>query len=309
MSDHFENVFVASICLDAANCEDPSDVPDLFLSEYLSSSLSFNDEGDVLCDVWLDGEPDDVAIKNAAKNAGFHVKQFSVRKENSSFEDNLNESYHQGDDDRAEVLLNHLCITRCADEAQAAPQPEAGKKEILLHTPLAFGDGFHPTSLMCMQMIEALYDEGTSIQHALDVGSGSGILSLGLAALWSDVSICATDIEAHAVQTTKDNWVRNGFNPDHLQVYQDGTLEAEALIKAVRERPFDLVVANILKGPLEALAPRIRALGNAPGALILLSGLLEEQKDDVVQCYQALGYTLKKQKAQHGWACLLLELQ
>ncbi|HET6593044.1 MAG TPA: 50S ribosomal protein L11 methyltransferase [Xanthomonadales bacterium] len=149
------------------------------------------------------------------------------------------------------------------------PAPE--NIEILLDPGLAFGTGTHPTTAMCLQWLDA---QDLSGKRVVDYGCGSGILAIA-SALLGAAEIIAVDNDPQALEATAANAARNavgeqihGRSPE-----QFATLDA------------DVVLANILAGPLVELAPVLSGCA-APGARIILSGLLEEQLDRVAAAYR-----------------------
>lgn len=150
------------------------------------------------------------------------------------------------------------------------PPPDPDAVNLLLDPGLAFGTGTHPTTRLCLEWLDAHPPVDRAV---VDYGCGSGVLAIA-AALLGAASVRATDIDLQALAATRDNAVRNGVNarlravlPEHLD-----------------DTPADLVVANILAGPLAMLAPRLAALAH-PGGDIVLAGVLEEQYSDVRRAY------------------------
>ncbi len=166
------------------------------------------------------------------------------------------------------------------------PDPDA--VNILLDPGLAFGTGTHPTTSLCLRHLQKLQPAG---KHLIDYGCGSGLLAiagllLGARQAWG------IDTDPQAVQASHDNARRNDITEQQFQVGLPGMALPQA----------ELVVANILAGPLQQLAPVIGELP-LPGGELLLSGILEEQVDDLVASYQPwLALTIAEQ--QEGWVVL-----
>jgi ribosomal protein L11 methyltransferase len=135
---------------------------------------------------------------------------------------------------------------------------------------LAFGTGTHPTTALCLEWLDGAALEG---QHIIDYGCGSGVL--GIAALKLGAGhVLALDIDAQALIATRDNAMRNGVaGRITVQLVADAALE-----------PADVVLANILAGPLEQLAPTLAALVRT-GGRVVLSGILREQAAAVAHRY------------------------
>ena len=156
---------------------------------------------------------------------------------------------------------------------------------------MAFGTGLHPTTAMCMERVVAL----SPIDSLLDVGTGTGILSLGAAALGAG-SCVATDIDGPSVVQAIDNAKANGL-ADRISFAQDGEVAVEGV--------FSVVVANILAEPLIRLADRISARV-APGGRLILSGLLAAQGEAVEAAYMATGLVAADRTTRGEWINLEL---
>ncbi|MFQ1635080.1 50S ribosomal protein L11 methyltransferase [Aeromonas veronii] len=149
------------------------------------------------------------------------------------------------------------------------PNPEA--VNVMLDPGLAFGTGTHPTTALCLQWLDGLDLTGKTV---VDFGCGSGIL--GIAALKLGAArVIGIDIDPQAIQASRDNAARNGV-ADQIELYlpADQPQDVEA----------DVVVANILAGPLRELAPLIAGHGKA-GSLMALSGVLESQAPELETIY------------------------
>jgi ribosomal protein L11 methyltransferase len=162
----------------------------------------------------------------------------------------------------------------------------------------AFGTGHHGTTKGCLQALDRLYEAGLAPRRILDLGTGSGLLAIAAAKLWPDSDILATDIDPESVEETAVNAARN--DTAFEAVTADGFDH-----KAFEGRSFDLILANILAGPLIELAPDIAAVLE-PGGKVVLSGLLEEQADGVSEAYVAQGMTLQVSELVDGWGVLVL---
>ncbi|MFM5871588.1 50S ribosomal protein L11 methyltransferase [Aeromonas veronii] len=149
------------------------------------------------------------------------------------------------------------------------PNPDA--VNVMLDPGLAFGTGTHPTTALCLQWLDGLDLTGKTV---VDFGCGSGIL--GIAALKLGAArVIGIDIDPQAIQASRDNAARNGV-VDQIELYlpADQPQDVEA----------DVVVANILAGPLRELAPLIAGHGKT-GSLMALSGVLESQAPELETIY------------------------
>ncbi len=165
---------------------------------------------------------------------------------------------------------------------------------------LAFGTGHHETTALCLATLSDLAKR-RRYRNVLDLGCGTGLLAIGAAKLWRR-RVLATDIDPVAIEVTADNARANGIAPLVQAATADGLTHP-----AVRGRaPFDLIVANILAGPLTFLAPAIaRAL--AKGGTLVLSGLLAGQENLVVSFYRPHGLILRARHRDGPWSALVLE--
>ena len=182
---------------------------------------------------------------------------------------------------------------------ETAPVPE-GLTPMKIDAAQAFGTGHHETTTGCLEAIEALLTERTPMRM-IDIGTGTGVLAIALAKRLEAV-ILATDIDPIAVTTTIDNAVENGVGEQIDAIEATGLDHDEITARA----PYDLVVANILAGPLTELAPGVGSI-TQPGGTAILSGILNTQADGVIAAYQAAGFALKDHLKRKDWTTLVLE--
>jgi len=171
---------------------------------------------------------------------------------------------------------------------------------IKIEAGLAFGTGHHETTALCLHVLSDL-SKRRRFANVLDLGCGTGLLAIGAAKLWRK-SVLASDIDPVAVEVTNENARANGEAPLIRALTADG-LDHPAL---AGKAPYDLVIANILAGPLTRLAPAIaRAL--APGGMVVLSGLLQWQENLVLSFYRPHGLQLRNARREGVWSALTLE--
>ena len=166
----------------------------------------------------------------------------------------------------------------------AAPEPEA--VNLLLDPGLAFGTGTHPTTALCLEWLDG---QDLNDCTMIDFGCGSGILAIAALLLGAPQAI-GTDIDPQALEASRDNAGRNGIDPARFPVYLPADMP---------QQPAEVVVANILAGPLVSLAPQITALVKAGGRLAL-SGILAEQAEEVRAAY-ADAFDLDPTAIKDGW--------
>lgn len=162
----------------------------------------------------------------------------------------------------------------------------------------AFGTGHHATTSGCLAMLDALAER--RFTNVIDIGTGTGLLAFAAGHLWPAAQVTATDIDPAAIDVTRENMAVNAVERIDL-IVADGALD-DAIAAAA---PYDLVVANVLAGPLVSMAPELAAIA-APNATIILAGLLETQCQQVVDAYAACGCALNSADVRGDWAILRL---
>ena len=165
-----------------------------------------------------------------------------------------------------------------------APEPAA--VNLLLDPGLAFGTGTHPTTALCLEWLDGQSLAGTQV---LDFGCGSGILAIAALLLGAREAV-GTDIDVQAIEASRDNAQRNGIADEKLALYLPEHMPAMQA---------DVLVANILAGPLVSLAPQLSGLVR-PGGLLALSGILAEQGEEVAAAYAA-DFDLDPIVVRDGW--------
>ena len=158
---------------------------------------------------------------------------------------------------------------------------------IVLDPGLAFGTGSHPTTRLCLRWLDANLRGG---EHVLDYGCGSGILAIAARKLGA-ASAVGVDVDLQAVIASRDNASANQVN--NAQFY---------LPDATPTGQYDVVIANILTNPLRILAPLL-AGATRSGGRIVLSGILEEQAQDIMNIYRQW-FDLDTPIFEDGWSCL-----
>ncbi len=181
----------------------------------------------------------------------------------------------------------------------AAPPP--GGRAFRIEASRAFGTGHHETTSGCLALLDRLASERRRFANVVDFGTGTGLLAFAARELWPDARVLATDIDPVAIDVTRENAVVNHVDDVTLEV------AAGADGRATQARaPFDLIVANILAGPLSERA-RYFAKAATPGATILLAGLLTTQADAVAAAYAAEGARTVSRDVRGDWTILQLQ--
>jgi ribosomal protein L11 methyltransferase len=179
-----------------------------------------------------------------------------------------------------------LHLVPCDDDGPVGTPPDDGGARVLLAPGLAFGTGGHPTTRGCLAAVAEAPPAGRTV---LDFGCGSGVLALAALALGAE-RVIAVDHDPQALSATRENAERNGC-AGRLVVRE--RLEADDAV--------EVLVANVLAGPLVALAPDLqRRL--APGGRVALSGILPEQAADVAAAWDDC---VLETRVEDGWVCLV----
>lgn len=189
--------------------------------------------------------------------------------------------------------------------SHSPPLEDHGVQNIRIDASRAFGTGHHETTLGCLKTLDRMKRQGKRFRNIIDVGTGTGLLAFAAKHLWPLAAILASDIDKVAVDVSRDNAAANGFRangPRAIRFLTSNGLDHPAVQHRV---PYDLIIANILAGPLKSLAPQIAAAA-APGTHLILAGLLSGQKNDVLRAYQKAGFRLHREYLAEQWPCLTL---
>ncbi|MBO9430643.1 50S ribosomal protein L11 methyltransferase [Sulfitobacter sp. R18_1] len=172
---------------------------------------------------------------------------------------------------------------------------------LLIEAAMAFGTGHHGTTLGCLKALDRLASDGFHGKNVADIGCGTAVLAMAAARIWPE-TVLASDIDEVAVEVAQANVDANGLT-GRVTCVEAAGFDHPALAEAV---PFDLVFANILKGPLVALAPDMAA-ALQPGGYAILSGLLNEQAEEVIEVYARSGINLTHRESIGDWTTLTLQ--
>lgn len=176
-----------------------------------------------------------------------------------------------------------------------------GRIPLLIEASMAFGTGHHATTLGCLLAFDRLEAAGFRPARVADIGCGTAVLAMAAAKLLPGAVILASDIDPVAVEVAKVNLGVNGLE-GRVECLEAAGFD-HARLKAAG--PYDLVFANILKGPLVELAP-VMAAQVAPGGRVILSGLLVVQAEAVTAAYLAQGFRLEDRNDLGEWSALVM---
>lgn len=185
-----------------------------------------------------------------------------------------------------------------AHDADKLPKGKVGLK---IEAAMAFGTGHHGTTLGCLTALDHLANRGVVARNVADIGCGTAVLAMAAAKIWPN-PVVASDIDEVAVDVAKANVAANGVE-ERVHVVEAAGFDHPDLQAAA---PFDLVFANILKGPLLSLAPDMGEAIAAEGYAIL-SGILNPQADEVVSAYEAQGFNVTRREEFGDWTTLTLQ--
>lgn len=194
------------------------------------------------------------------------------------------------------VSAGRFTIHGSHDKNRVARGPNA----ILIDAGEAFGTAHHATTYGCLSAIDRLTRQH-AFKNVLDLGCGSGVLAIAVARALPAARILATDIDRQSIMVAAAN-VRLNATARHVEVAHADGVSAPVVR---RRAPFDLVIANILAGPLITLAGDIAQI-TAPGGALVLSGLLTPQAPQVIASYHARGFALAGHSRLAGWSTLVL---
>lgn len=179
-----------------------------------------------------------------------------------------------------------------------------GQMGLQIDAATAFGSGEHGTTKGCLQAMLDLKGAGICPWNVLDMGTGSGILAIGAWKLWK-TPILAVDIDDECIRVTEKHAALNGvkLGGSSLTCQTGDGFNAPLVAK---KKPYELVIANILAGPLIDMAAALAAVMDTPG-YVILSGMLNEQAAEVQAAYEAQGLAFKQRYDIGEWTTLVLQ--
>ena len=175
-----------------------------------------------------------------------------------------------------------------------------GRVALQIEATVAFGTGHHGTTLGCLRAFDRLAVEGFQPARVVDIGCGTAVLAMAAAAVLPGATVIASDIDAVAVDVARANVAINGLEARITCIEAAGFAHPSLTAAA-----FDLIFANILKGPLIELAPAMAAHA-APGGIVILSGLLVVQADAILTAYADAGFAPRSREDIGEWSTLVL---
>ena len=234
------------------------------------------------------------AAATAAETALDHLRAFELRPIGPVRTRAVDEA------DWADAWKRHFPVTRIGRRIVIRPswrrhRPSPGDVVVVLDPGMAFGTGLHPTTRLCLEALEGLADEGRLAgARVLDVGCGSGILSIAAARLGAS-RVVGLDVDPIAIEATAANAARN-----RLGRAIDGRLGS----LPSGERPFGVVLANLIASLLVRLAADL-ARELAPDGRLVASGIFRDREADVRQAFEAAGLEIAGRHAGEDWVALV----
>ena len=174
-----------------------------------------------------------------------------------------------------------------------------GRVALQIEATVAFGTGHHGTTLGCLRAFDRLCAEGYAPARVADIGCGTAVLAMAAAAVLPGAEVIASDIDAVAVDVARANVAINRLRG------RINCVEAAGFDHPALEGQFDLIFANILKGPLIDLAPAMAA-HTTPGGLVILSGLLVVQAEAILAAYADASFKPQAREDLGEWSALVL---
>ena len=179
--------------------------------------------------------------------------------------------------------------------------PEAGDRiPVILDPGLTFGTGAHPSTQMCMEFMEELVTEGMEV---IDLGSGSGILSIAALRLGAKTAI-GVDIDPKAEDIARENAAYNDFGADRFDAVTGNVTEDTALMERLSEKHYDLVFVNIVADVIIGLAPVLKHFMDE-NTKVICSGILDVREDEVHEALRSAGLVIEQTRAKEDWRSLV----
>ena len=179
-------------------------------------------------------------------------------------------------------------------------EEETGRKKIILDPGLTFGTGAHPSTQMVMEAMEQRVQPGW---HCLDLGSGSGILSITALRLGAQSAV-GVDIDPKAEDIARENAAYNSFGSPALTALTGNVTEDKALMHRLSQDRYDLLLVNIVADVIIGLSPILPDF-MGEHTLLICSGILDSRLDDVTAALEKAGLTVTEIRAKEEWRCVL----
>ena len=277
-------VFFYSLNILSLNIEDPNDIIEHQSEvrwDYIDEEVLNKDMSKAYVKVYIEEDKEAEEIISLGKEAGFNIYLNRLKAED--WENGWKKYYSTFN------ITDNIVVVPAWEDYDK----KEGEKVITLDSGMAFGTGTHETTKMCVSYIEECVDENKKV---LDIGTGSGILSIASALLGAK-DITAIDIDELAVKIAKENVMINEME-DIITVKQGD------LLKDIADK-YDVVIANIVADIIKILIPDIRRFLNENGVFII-SGIIKEREQEVYDFAIENGFKVESVSSQGGWSAMKL---
>ena len=183
-----------------------------------------------------------------------------------------------------------------------ADSDTSGREQVILDPGLTFGTGAHPSTRMVMEAMEQLVTKGA---RCLDLGSGSGILSIAALRLGASCAI-GVDIDPKAEDIARENAAYNGFAAPEFTALTGNVTADKQLMEQLSKNEYDVLLVNIVADVIIGLAPTLPHFMTGKSRLIC-SGILDTRLEDVLRALAAAGLTVTQVRQQEDWRCVIAE--
>ena len=166
----------------------------------------------------------------------------------------------------------------------------------------SFGTGQHYTTQLCIEQLEQIIKPGTEV---LDMGCGSGILSIATLLLGAN-HVTAVDIDQNSVDIAKDNFIQNGMKESEFTLHCGNVMEDDALVKAIGQGCYDVVVANIVADVIIGMKELLKDFLK-PGGTLIASGIIGDRSEEVKEHLESVGFTVKHMTEKNDWVAIMAD--
>ena len=185
--------------------------------------------------------------------------------------------------------------------------PIDGKINIEISAGQAFGTGHHHTTSGCLAALDKLHQQGQNFSNIADIGTGTGLLAFVAKKLWPDSQIMASDSDPvavdFAIKAAQNNHIDTGSKSSDILILCASGTDHDAILNRA---PYDLVIANILAGPLIELAPALHQI-LAKDGLLIVAGLLDGQSQQIINAYESTPMQLIEKVMKSNWPILIFK--
>lgn len=258
--------------------------------DYVDEALKESFSGVSCVKFWLSCDAEGEKVLAAVRAAGYSVETRVIADED--WENNWKQYY------KPLPIGKKLVVVPAWEE-----QPADGRVALRLDPGLIFGTGSHATTRMCLEAMETL---AAPDKRVLDLGCGSGILSIGALVLGCREAV-GCDIDPKAPDVAMDNAALNGIGADRFRVCA-GDILADRGMRAALGTNFDIVLANIVADVILPLAPLSREF-LAPGGTFVTSGIIEGRQDEIEHALKKAGYSIEKHFCEEEWHCFVCSVR